>query len=93
LQHRQRGAPDDLADGIEAEVQEPEQKGEPVRNRRERLEAEKRRLREEAEILLERGGTDRHPTDEEIREFGERVAKFGSKVRPPGSTLYGILAD
>jgi hypothetical protein len=64
-----------------------------VRDRREHLEAEKRRLREEAEELLERGGTDRHPTDEEIREFGERVAKFGSKVRPPGSSLYGILGE
>jgi len=64
-----------------------------VRNHRERIEAERRRLREEAEELLERDGTDSHPSDEEIREFGERVAKFGSKVRPPGSSLYGILGE
>jgi len=62
-------------------------------NRREQVEAERRRLREEADKLWERCGTDRHPSHEEMREFGERVAEFGGKVRPLGSTLHGILSD
>ena len=58
-----------------------------------RIEEERARLREEMEALRERCGTDHNPTDEEMREFGQKVAKFASKVRPPGSTLYGILRD
>ena len=62
-------------------------------NKRQKIEVERARLREEADELRARCGTDRHPTHEEVREFGEKVAEFGSRVRPPGSTLYGILAD
>lgn len=57
------------------------------------IEAERARLREEAAELSARCGTDKPPTWEEMHEFGERVAEFGSKVRPPGSSLYGILSD
>ena len=61
-------------------------------NSRERVEAERRRLREEANELLERCETDKHPSHEEVREFSERVAKLeqgaASRKHP-----YGILSD
>jgi len=62
-------------------------------NKRKQNEAERAGLLPESDELWARCWTDTPPTQEKMREFSERVAEFGSKVRPPGSSLYGILAD